>query len=67
MQDKGVSQSAPAMIQFGIFADLHQDIMHDGEQRLQQFINRMNGEQIDFIVQLGYLFQPKSEKRQHDY
>ena len=40
-------------IRFGICADLHQDIIHDAPVRLKSFINEMNTEGVDFIIQLG--------------
>ncbi|WP_409342238.1 metallophosphoesterase family protein [Paenibacillus sp. MBLB4367] len=48
-------------LRFGIFADLHQDIMHDAPERLQAFIERMERERVDFIIQLGDLCLPKPE------
>ncbi|ULL16930.1 hypothetical protein DVH26_22300 [Paenibacillus sp. H1-7] len=40
-------------IKFGVMADIHQDFMYRAEERLQQFIDRMNEENVDFIIQLG--------------
>lgn len=40
-------------ITFGLIADVHQDIMHDAEARLQAFITTMESEEPDFICQLG--------------
>jgi 3',5'-cyclic AMP phosphodiesterase CpdA len=40
-------------LRFGIIADVHQDVMHDGERRLRLFIDEMNRARPDFIVQLG--------------
>jgi 3',5'-cyclic AMP phosphodiesterase CpdA len=40
-------------IRIGICADLHQDIMHDGPQRIAAFIEAMNVQRPDFIIQLG--------------
>ncbi len=40
-------------LRFGVIADLHQDIMHDGPERLQAFIDRMKVADVDFIIQLG--------------
>jgi len=61
----GVSEaiSAPKIVQFpnikfGICADLHQDIMHDGPERLQAFITEMNKKKVDFIIQMGDFCRP---------
>ncbi|KIO75466.1 alkaline phosphatase [Pedobacter lusitanus] len=48
-------------IRFGVIADLHHDIMHDGINRLSAFIDQMNVENPDFIIQMGDLCQPKKE------
>ncbi len=48
-------------VRFGIIADLHHDIMHDGIDRLSAFINEMNIETPDFIIQMGDLCMPKKE------
>lgn len=48
-------------LRFGVMADLHQDIMHDGLERLQVFMDRMKEEQVDFIIQLGDFCFPLPE------
>lgn len=48
-------------IRFGIITDLHHDIMHDAPERLSAFINAMNREKPDFIIQLGDFCMPKKE------
>ena len=40
-------------ITFGVIADVHQDIMHDGKDRLRAFVQTMQQVQPDFILQLG--------------
>ena len=40
-------------IRIGICADLHQDIMHDGPERLTTFLEAMTVQRPDFIIQLG--------------
>ncbi|MBO0991503.1 metallophosphoesterase family protein [Bacillus sp. SD088] len=47
-------------VRFGIFTDLHHDVMHDGQERLKTFIDRMNEEDVDFIIQLGDFCHPSS-------
>ncbi len=44
---------------FGVCSDLHGDIMPDTKERLNQFIDQMNEEKPDFIVQLGDFFMPR--------
>lgn len=51
-------KSGKAKIRFGICADIHQDIMHDGELRLQVFIDDMKKQGVDFIIQLGDFCRP---------
>jgi 3',5'-cyclic AMP phosphodiesterase CpdA len=48
----------PRTIRFGICADVHKDIMHDADTRLDTFIRRMNREKVDFIIQLGDFCRP---------
>jgi predicted phosphodiesterase len=48
-------------IRFGVCADVHKDIMHDSDQRLQFFIDEMNQEQVDFIIQLGDFCRPSAK------
>lgn len=40
-------------LKFGICADLHYDIMPDGMERLSKFIDSMNTQKVDFIIQMG--------------
>ena len=56
---KGSNKLQPLRI--GICADPHQDIMHDAEQRLQVFIDRVKTEKVDFIIQMGDFCVPKKE------
>lgn len=48
-------------VKFGIIADLHHDIMHDGLERLASFVEEMNQVQPDFIIQMGDFCLPKTE------
>ncbi|WP_183576099.1 metallophosphoesterase family protein [Mucilaginibacter sp. X5P1] len=48
-------------IRIGVIADLHHDIMYDGLDRLSAFIDEMNTETPDFIIQMGDLCFPKKE------
>ncbi len=55
----GASCSQNKVVRFGICTDIHKDIMHDSDQRLQAFISEMNNKDVDFIVQLGDFAQPR--------
>lgn len=46
-------------LRIGICADPHKDIMHDADQRLQVFIDRVKKEKVDFIIQMGDFCVPK--------
>ncbi|MHC4324388.1 MAG: metallophosphoesterase family protein [Planctomycetota bacterium] len=45
-------------VRFGICADVHKDVIHDADKRLKVFIDTMNKEKVDFIVQLGDFCRP---------
>ena len=47
-------------VHFGIIADVHKDIMHDADERLNTFISEMNSKKVDFIIQLGDFCRPYS-------
>lgn len=46
------------MIKFAVFTDLHYDHIPDGEQRLDEFIDSIRGENLDFIMSLGFMPPP---------
>ena len=50
-------------IKFGIFTDLHVDIMHDAEARLEEFLSVARAENVDFIIQLGDFCYPDEGRR----
>lgn len=52
-----------ASVSFGVITDLHHDIMHDGRERLEAFIQAMNDSKPDFIIQLGDFCVPKPENQ----
>lgn len=52
------AESSRIAVRFGICSDVHKDLMHDADTRLKVFVDRMNREQVDFIVQLGDFCQP---------
>jgi calcineurin-like phosphoesterase family protein len=55
--------SRPKPLTFGIIADIHQDVMHDGEARLEAFIEEMKKQEVDFVLQLGDFCIPKKGNR----
>lgn len=59
-REKRMSKSK---LTFGIAADIHHDFMYQAEERLSQFIEDMNREQVDFIIQLGDFCYPLPENR----
>jgi len=50
-------------VRFGLITDIHQDVMHDGPQRLSRFITAITEEKVDFIVQLGDFCVPHERNR----
>ena len=48
-------------LRFGVITDVHQDIMHDGEDRLAAFARAVQQESVDFVIQLGDFCIPKPE------
>ncbi len=45
-------------LRFGICTDVHKDIMHDADERLQAFIDEAKEKSLDFIIQLGDFCRP---------
>ena len=45
-------------VRFGICADVHKDVIHDADRRLEIFVDTMNKQKVDFIVQLGDFCRP---------
>ena len=56
--------SPAAPVRFGIVADIHKDVMHDADERLTRFIDRMQEVKPDFILQLGDFCTPAPQNRQ---
>ena len=50
-------------VSFGIIADVHADVMHDGDYRLRSFLNATKNKELDFIIQLGDFCQPKEANK----
>ncbi|SDA95066.1 Predicted phosphoesterase [Algoriphagus alkaliphilus] len=51
-------------IKLGLISDLHADIIHDGELRLQAFLMEMQKEKTNALIQMGDFAIPKSENSQ---
>ncbi len=51
-------------IEIGLIADVHQDVMHDGEERLQVFVDEANNRKPDFIIQMGDFCRPYDYNKQ---
>lgn len=47
-------------VSFGVFSDLHLDVMHDGKKRFDAFMEAMSREEVDFIIQLGDFCYPEN-------
>ncbi len=56
-------RSISAPVKLGMITDLHQDIMHDGQQRLDTFLTAMEQEAPDALVQLGDFAVPKKSNQ----
>lgn len=59
----GSLRSLVAPVRLGLITDLHQDIMHDGPERLEQFLTAMEKVSPDAIVQLGDFAVPATENQ----
>jgi 3',5'-cyclic-AMP phosphodiesterase len=53
------SCSQQKLVRFGVCTDVHKDVMHDADERLQSFVSEMNEKDVDFIIQLGDFTQPQ--------
>ena len=54
-----VSCTQQRVVRFGVCTDVHKDIMHDADRRLQVFVDEMKNEDVDFIIELGDFMQPQ--------
>jgi predicted phosphodiesterase len=57
----GADAKTAEPLRFGVIADVHKDVMHDADQRLQVFTDGMNKRQVDFVLQLGDFCIPTTE------
>ena len=46
------------VVKLGVISDLHQDIMHDGPSRLNEFLKAKKKEKPDALIQLGDFAYP---------
>lgn len=57
------SAKKKVLARIGICADVHQDVMPDGERRIKAFIDEMKIQKPDFIIQLGDFCGPYEKNR----
>ena len=57
------ADAPPEPVRFGIVSDVHKDVMHDADERLQRFITHMQKEKPDFLLQLGDFCTPAPQNR----
>ena len=50
-------------IRIGLISDLHQDLMHDGEERMDTFVRAMKTFEADAVMQLGDFAYPAAKNR----
>ncbi|GAA3582223.1 metallophosphoesterase family protein [Snuella lapsa] len=50
-------------IEIGIIADVHQDVIHDGVERLRVFLDEAKKRHPDFIIQMGDFALPNKENQ----
>ena len=48
-------------VRIGVIADLHHDVMHDGLERVQAFVNKMQTVRPDALLQLGDFAYPNAK------
>jgi Icc protein len=51
-------------VKIGMIADLHQDVMHDGDRRLESFVQAMKNEKPDAVIQLGDFAYPNKKNKE---
>lgn len=60
---KALVNSLNKPFKIGLIADLHQDLMHDGENRLDVFLEEMAVTSPDAIIQLGDFAYPNEKNK----
>ncbi len=58
-----VAHEGKHQVRFGVIADVHQNVMHDAQRRLATFVEAMERENPDFVIQLGDFCSPSPENR----
>ena len=53
-----ITEEPPTKLAFGLVADPHQDIMHDTEGRMEEFLTEASARELDFIIQIGDFCHP---------
>jgi hypothetical protein len=51
--------SDPRKLKIGLISDVHKDIIHDADARMQAFVDAMAAEKVDAAIQLGDFCTPK--------
>ncbi|MCE4566974.1 metallophosphoesterase [Maribellus sp. CM-23] len=59
-----INKGSKHKIRFGVCADVHKDIMHDADERLQAFINKASEKKTDFIIQMGDFCRPYEQNKE---
>ena len=59
----GCSSKNNQAIRFGMIADLHQDVIPDGEKRLEKFLEAAAERKVDFIIQMGDFCEVSSQNK----
>lgn len=57
------ARNIKAKVSIGLITDLHQDIMHDAEKRLQQFVDEVNKKNPSAVVQMGDFAYPSPKNK----
>lgn len=57
------SVSPPEKLTFGLVADPHHDIMHDTEERMEDFLSAASARDLDFIINLGDFCHPIAKNK----
>lgn len=55
--------ASTGIVRFGLCADVHKDIIHDADRRMDAFVAEANRRRPDFLLQLGDFCVPKPENR----
>jgi len=59
-----LSNPGDTPLRMGVIADVHKDIMHDADQRLEKFVDAMSTADVDAVLQLGDFCTPKKSNQQ---